>query len=482
LNLINSATGCTAAPGASLLPGGIHLGAPGTSPGNSGASTRASSSGGGISSEGQCLAGCCAPSFAAGLLTALVYKGRFPEELEVQWAGCPRMQAMGFTEGHAMCSQLQAVKLALNSGDYAPLENASAATAVVVLGDWFAGFASESLSEASLGLLVEEAESLLEEAAAAVAAQAQAASAAAARDLQKSPQPHESRQRGRMKVPKLKLAHMKGDQCNRRSSRESSVDGQSALDEDTMLVHKAAARAVACALHAHEQDLFLVLAAVLRHVRHSSIDDSCLHSWMLGSSCQQQQQGKEDGGSTAQGQGQEDVLAMASALGLSSMSGSAGAGQQQPQQRQGSVLGLMQPPQQAVVDGEVDAAMQALYRLFGGWLLGPMALACPEALEATAAFLQYLTVDDTGYRCVHGLHFSVYPCSSHLTLLCAWLKRHVLSGRTRRRHPHTAGCIEALEAQWPCADINASLDANMLKQALLSLLLVLLLAQPTDAG
>jgi hypothetical protein len=313
------------------------------------------------------------------------------------------MQAMGFTEGHAMCSQLQAVKLALNSGDYTTLENASAATAVVVLGDWFAGFVSESLSEASLGLLVEEAESLLKEAAAAAAAQAQAATAAASRDLQKSPQPHEGRQGLRMKVPKLKLAHMRGDQRHgsRSSSRESSVDGQIALDEDTMLVHKAAARAVACALHAHEQDLFLVLAAVLRHVRHSSIDDSRLHSWMLGSSWQQQQQDKEGGGSTTQGQGQEDVLAMASALGLSSMSGTGAAGQQPPQQRQGSVLGLMQPPQQAVVDGEVDAAMQALYRLFGGWLLGPMALACPEALEATAAFLHYLTVDDTGYRYAH---------------------------------------------------------------------------------
>jgi hypothetical protein len=351
------------------------------------------------------------------------------------------MQAMGFTEGHAMCSQLQAVKLALNSGDYAPLENASAATAVVVLGDWFAGFASESLSEASLGLLVEEAESLLKEAAAAVAAQAQAASAAAARDLQKSPQPHEGRQRGRMKVPKLKLAHMRVDQRNRRSSRESSVDGQSVIDEDTMLVHKAAARAVACALHAHEQDLFLVLAAVLRHVRHSSMDDSRLHSWMLGSSWQQQQQDKEDGGSTAQGQGQEDVLAMASALGLSSVSGSAGAGQQQPQQRQGSVLGLTQPPQQAVVDGEVDAAMQALYRLFGGWLLGPMALACPEALDATAAFLQYLTVDDTGYRCVHilrGLCRVCPPCLLPDDAVCTFV---VCCQGMHLEGTHTASCF-----------------------------------------
>jgi hypothetical protein len=315
---------------------------------------------------------------------------------------------MGFTDGHAMCSQLQAVKLALNAGDYAPLESASAAVAVVVLADWFGCFVSESLSEASLGLLVEEAESLLKEAEAAAAAQAAAASAAAARDLQKSPQPHEpsGRQRtGRiMKVPKLKLAH-RGDQRgsksgsgSRRSSRESSADGQLVIDEDSMLVHKAAARAAACALHAHEQDLLLVLAAVLRHVRHSSIDDSRLHSWMLGGSSWQQQQEL----SHAAAGNTEDVLAMASSsLGLSSISGSgaAGAAGQHPQQRQGPVLGLMQPPQQTVVDGEVAGAMQALYRLMAGWLLGPMALACPEALDATAAFMQYLTVDDTGYRC-----------------------------------------------------------------------------------
>lgn len=39
-----------------------------------------------------CLAGCCAPSFVVGLLIALLYKGRFPEEYEAQWAGCPRLK------------------------------------------------------------------------------------------------------------------------------------------------------------------------------------------------------------------------------------------------------------------------------------------------------------------------------------------------------------------------------------------------------
>jgi hypothetical protein len=38
------------------------------------------------------LSGCCAPSFAVGLLIALLYKGRFPEEYEAQWAGCPRLK------------------------------------------------------------------------------------------------------------------------------------------------------------------------------------------------------------------------------------------------------------------------------------------------------------------------------------------------------------------------------------------------------
>jgi hypothetical protein len=46
---------------------------------------------------------------------------------------------------------------------------------------------------------------------------------------------------------------------------------------------------------------------------------------------------------------------------------------------------------------QVDAAMAVLYRLVAGWLLGPLALACVPALEAVAAFLHYLTVDDTAY-------------------------------------------------------------------------------------
>lgn len=40
----------------------------------------------------QLLAGCCAPSFAVGLLIALLYKGRFPEEFEGQWSACPRLK------------------------------------------------------------------------------------------------------------------------------------------------------------------------------------------------------------------------------------------------------------------------------------------------------------------------------------------------------------------------------------------------------
>ena len=46
----------------------------------------------------------------------------------------------------------------------------------------------------------------------------------------------------------------------------------------------------------------------------------------------------------------------------------------------------------AAVEAQVDAAMAVLYRL-----LGPLALACVPALEAVAAFLHYLTVDDGGY-------------------------------------------------------------------------------------
>lgn len=51
----------------------------------------------------------------------------------------------------------------------------------------------------------------------------------------------------------------------------------------------------------------------------------------------------------------------------------------------------------AVIEAQVDAAMAVLYRLVAGWLLGPLALQCVPALEAVAAFLHYLTVDDTAY-------------------------------------------------------------------------------------
>jgi hypothetical protein len=33
-----------------------------------------------------------------GLLIALLYKGRFPEEYEAQWAGCPRLK-VGSSKG-----------------------------------------------------------------------------------------------------------------------------------------------------------------------------------------------------------------------------------------------------------------------------------------------------------------------------------------------------------------------------------------------
>lgn len=53
---------------------------------------------------------------------------------------------------------------------------------------------------------------------------------------------------------------------------------------------------------------------------------------------------------------------------------------------------------QQVAAAEVEAVMGVLYRMVAGWLLGPLALACADALNAVAAFLQYLTLDDAGYR------------------------------------------------------------------------------------
>lgn len=408
LSLASGPGAMVPAPGVSLLPAGIHLGVPGTSPCNSAGSTRASSGddGSGVASSfyGSCLAGCCAPSFAAGLLTALIYKGRFPEEYESQWTSCPRLMALGLAEGHSMCAQLHSVKLALNSGDCTPLETASTAVAVVVLSDWFEGFVSEAISEQTLQLLVNEEEAMLTQAHNAAAAARDAA--AANKQLHKPVPRRQHCQHG--VVPKLKLPQ-KGSS----NSSDHEVPAQATLaaaapaaaaelaetEDVALLHHQALARNICCQFAAYEQDLFLVLAAVLRHVRHASLDDSRLHSWMLDGAQQKQQQ-QQDRSSAAEGDGLGDLHyqhMQAAAAGLAGGLNGSGGGSQQLQGGQQAAMGLMHAPEQQVVESEVDAAMAALYQVVASWVLGPMTLACKAALQAVGAFLQYLTVDDVAY-------------------------------------------------------------------------------------
>lgn len=117
----------------------------------------------------------------------------------------------------------------------------------------------EAFTENTLELLVDDAESMLAEALAA------ASNARAHEDQQQQPQPEQqgglNSEAPRAHLPPLNL------------SAAQTQNPNQAEDEATALARKAAARAVCCALAHYEQDLCLLLAAVLRHARHASLDD-----------------------------------------------------------------------------------------------------------------------------------------------------------------------------------------------------------------
>jgi hypothetical protein len=254
---------------------------------------------------------------------------------------------LGLDEGHAVCQALQAVKLAANTGDFTPLEAASGAVAVCVLSDWFEGFVNEALSEPTLELLVDEAEHLLAQAMLAAAAAAAAGAAAARGRLPPLAANPQSSTAAASSSPGKGGKHV--SLVIPVAAADSDANGTS---DDGALARKAAARSVCASLAPHEQDLCLVLAAVLRHARLASLDDSRLQRQ------QQPHQGETQG---------------------AAVSGSSSASL-------------------AAVEPQVDAAMAVLYRLVAGWLLGPLAAACLPALEAVAAFLHLLTIDDDAYR------------------------------------------------------------------------------------
>jgi hypothetical protein len=430
----SSGSSCAAA-----LPGGIYLGCPGSSSTHGGHHSRSNSSGeainpsinggnslqqaialsiSGFGNDGSCAhscSGCSAPSFAAGLLVAVLLKGRYPEEYHGVWNACPRIQSLGLGEGTAICEQLRKVKLALNAGDYTLLETASPAVAAVVLADWFEGFNCEALTEATLGLLVDEADELLEESSAAcIASSADGRPADDARHPTKAAATAAASRSGAgavlLEVSRRslkKISSVKRDAS--KSSRKGSLQSQQQLQQQQQqeplrvtfadpspfqqqqqqdLEHRQlVARSVVCSLTAYEQDLFLCLAAVLRHAQLASVDDSRVPDMATGCS--------SDG--AAQPPGVNRILA-----------GTLPAVRRtpEPESQAADMLGNKKcklsceecQQRQCTVEAEVMVVMKALYRVVAAWLLGPLAVACNAALEATAAFLQFLTQDDVGFK------------------------------------------------------------------------------------
>lgn len=412
--------------GAAALPGGIYLGRPGSSPNHSGHHSRSDSNGGavnssnlqqaitlsipGVRSDGSCsysCSGCSAPSFAAGVLVAVLLKGRYPEEYERAWSACPRIQSLGLGEGTAICEQLRKVKLALNAGDYSLLESSSAAVAAVVLADWFEGFNCEALTEASLGLLVDEADELLEDSSAACAASV--ADGRPAEDARHPAKAAAASRSGagagllevsRRSLKKISSVKRSASKSGKKGSLQPQQQQQEPLrvkfaetspfqqqQEQDLEQRQLFARSVVCSLTANEQDLFLCLAAVLRHTRLASLDDSRLPDMPAGCS--------------SDGAAPPPATIRSPAGPLPAMSRAPGPDSQDANELVANKLELSAvdcQQQPNAVEAEVMTVMKVLYRVVAAWLLGPLAVACNAALEATAAFLQFLTQDDVGFK------------------------------------------------------------------------------------
>jgi hypothetical protein len=130
----------------------------------------------------------------------------------------------------------------------------------------------EAFTEATLELLVDEAEGMLAEVLDA------AAIARAQEDQQQQQQQQPEGNRSSIgptglacglpptHLPSLNLSALHSDSSAFSSAKQSE-------DESGVLARKAAARSVCSSLAPFEQDLCLLLAAVLRHARHTSLDD-----------------------------------------------------------------------------------------------------------------------------------------------------------------------------------------------------------------
>jgi hypothetical protein len=294
--------------------------------------------------------GCAAPSFATGLLAALLHRGRYPPALEEAWRSCSRVTCLGLGSGYDICSALRAAKLAVNMGNYAAVESARPAIVLPLLADFFAGFSGEALSERTLVALLDEYEPLV----AAVDA-AEAAAAACMRDAEV-----ERRRSGR-------LPHG-GSSCYSDSSSE-------------VLARRAAARALCCEFAPHERNLLLVLAAVLRHARHASLDDPRLPAQ------------RTDGNQATTSEHRSAAAAAAAAADGSSLVAFRGSFANQPQHN--CTIATAAAAEAAAA--ELSAALAGLCGAFSGWLLGPLDHACQPLHAAVTVYLRYLALDDEGY-------------------------------------------------------------------------------------
>ena len=239
------------------------------------------------------------PSFASLMLLSLITRGRIPEEKLGTWSYNPRLVEFGLQEAHHLVDTLLRVKLQLSKGDCSGLAVAPAAVVLCVLSDWFGSFTVESVCEHSIEMLMDESEDLLEHAAeadppAAADQGGEAATGAIA-----------------AMAAGLRLSGGGGAEAKEQRQRE-------------YLMH---VRSVCCALQAQEQELFLVMAAIMRHAYTAIVEDKHI-----------------------KGNGQEDTvkkLRQSVGGGISTLAGGAGGNNHQGAQpgspQRASVVGMGLP-------------------------------------------------------------------------------------------------------------------------------------------
>jgi len=159
-------------------------------------------------------------------------------------------------------------------------------------------------------------------------------------------------------------------------------------------------KSVCHALRAHEQDLFLAFAAVLRLARASGAAAAEAVAAAAGALAASW---RKTGDAAAQhtvihiqGSGRGSLQNAASSPALLPAFRTAQAGHNQHSKQQ---PGHQQQPRKQAPMGH-DAIVRALCDAVAGWLVHPLGEVCPPAQEAVATFLWYLVTEARGYRWV----------------------------------------------------------------------------------